>query len=873
MVRVRRNKRAEILEESLRQSSSPAPQNPDERAPSQPKKRVLSPAEKRLQELQAQRASLIETYDKNIREARESGAGNVSNLVEKRESALDRVNERIRTAERALQKDITIQEQRQREKNTRSRSRARDTARENREAFIKNQGREAFDALSPEAKRRVEQNYLRERERVGAVVGETDVNRLAQDFDTAGEFLPEVQRRVSRGETLKVTRDENLAVRVREPSVRLKDRETAERIAADIVRNKGIVSAGETPRSQKPFSSEQLSKRAEESALRGDLRGIGFIPASIVAAGVETAQDVASFGKNIVTSSDYRKQFLDSAKQFFSDPMATTTQIGPGIRSGQINPGQVGFDVAVTAGGGLAARGVVGVASRTVTRLDPRFTPVSNNVIKLPTSEGVTNVRIAGSVDSIAEPLSSQARLAATQVDAVSGARDLFGTFTRQNIKVDKPLPTPDSPPLERSFFADPRGRLRPSRLGLQDTADSFDLSFSDLTFRRNRPQAIVFPRETVQAFPRELADVERALGSGRSLTPDQAARLERFQLTPSGQFKPVGFLSREPEITLPPGEVIVKQRTAGVTLIDGKRVPLIEASIARPDDVPSGSVVIGGDVQAARSAGLTVESSRVSNRNLVPTSDVVRTSSLTPSRSVPVRTESLSEGISSDSSVSRPSNLSRPSQFKPVSFLFPSSSPSVSSPASSPIPRTSSGSSSSASSISRPVSPSSPAGSSSSSSPSPSSPSRPVGSSSPPPFVPSLNERGTRPFPRKRRDERRLSPAFDVFANVKGNLVKIGSGLTKSEAITRGVRKISTSALATFQLKPSGELINREDEGLAPSTRRLFEQFRSPKRSTRIATNDFTFIEPRRLRIDTPGELKEITRKGIQANRRRVSL
>ena len=49
-----------------------------------------------------------------------------------------------------------------------------------------------------------------------------------------------------------------------------------------------------------------------------------------------------------------------------------------------------------------------------------------------------------------------------------------------------------------------------------------------------------------------------------------------------SGYFKPIGFLSREPEVVLSPGEVIRKKGRVATTLIKNRAVPLYEVEIAK---------------------------------------------------------------------------------------------------------------------------------------------------------------------------------------------------------------------------------------------------------------------------------------------------
>lgn len=112
---------------------------------------------------------------------------------------------------------------------------------------------------------------------------------------------------------------------------------------------------------------------------------------------------------------------------------------------------------------------------------------------------------------------------------------------------------------------------------------------------------------------------------------------------------------------------------------------------------------------------------------------------------------------------------------------------------------------------------------------------------------------------------------AYDVYANIKGDFVKLNKQeLTKSQALGKGAGVIATTPLASFKIAETGNYLSEEDEGLNKRTRKLFKQFRKPKRSSKLRTNDYTFVEKRKYRIDTPGELSGITYKGISTRRRR---
>ena len=137
---------------------------------------------------------------------------------------------------------------------------------------------------------------------------------------------------------------------------------------------------------------------------------------------------------------------------------------------------------------------------------------------------------------------------------------------------------------LERSFFADPAGRVRPSRLGISKDSDAkiLDILSGDVSFRKAKPQILVFSKQRVQSFPKSLRSIQRKLKAGRPLSKAEADKFLEWQQKQSGKFKPVGFVSGEAEITLAPGEVIKRKKKIGVTLINGRKVPIIQVEVKK---------------------------------------------------------------------------------------------------------------------------------------------------------------------------------------------------------------------------------------------------------------------------------------------------
>ena len=182
------------------------------------------------------------------------------------------------------------------------------------------------------------------------------------------------------------------------------------------------------------------------------------------------------------------------------------------------------------------------------------------------------------------KPIPNEAKLPATTKTLLKKF-DTGKLKASELIRLDKALKKSGNKGiLERSFFADPNLRIRPSRLGISKNEGSLiDLLSGNAKLKSNKPQILLFEDVKIQNLPKSLSDVKVALKSGRALTKSQTARLLQYQQKISGKFKPVGFVTRESEITLAPGEVIKRVKKVGVTLVDGKRVPIISARVVKP--------------------------------------------------------------------------------------------------------------------------------------------------------------------------------------------------------------------------------------------------------------------------------------------------
>ena len=144
---------------------------------------------------------------------------------------------------------------------------------------------------------------------------------------------------------------------------------------------------------------------------------------------------------------------------------------------------------------------------------------------------------------------------------------------------------------LERSFFVDPKGRVRVSRLGIQKEASLLDIVRGNFTFKTQKPQIIVFENIKVQAFPKTkiFDSIKKKISKQKTLkqeppklTKQEASALLKFQTKISGKFKPIGALSKEPELTLAPGEIVRKVKTLAKVEINGVIVPIVKAEIVK---------------------------------------------------------------------------------------------------------------------------------------------------------------------------------------------------------------------------------------------------------------------------------------------------
>jgi len=270
------------------------------------------------------------------------------------------------------------------------------------------------------------------------------------------------------------------------------------------------------------------------------------------------------------------------------------------------------------------------LSSKLGTRLNPKFKKVKGRSIIIPsgqTTKKTITIKVVKKIPK--ETIRAQAKLAGERVTAISAQADKLIKFIRKSKLIRKPIPKEEllskttkkllkqfdagtiskknlikldrlirletkgaGQLLERTLFADPRRRLRISRLGLKGNKEAslLDILAGDVTFKAQKPQILIFEKIKVQRFPKTKIFIKikkkllkaKKIGVKPTFTSEEAKALLKFQITPSGKFKPLGKLSFESEIIISPSEIIKKVKTLAVTFIKGKRVPIISVKIVK---------------------------------------------------------------------------------------------------------------------------------------------------------------------------------------------------------------------------------------------------------------------------------------------------
>lgn len=369
-----------------------------------------------------------------------------------------------------------------------------------------------------------------------------------------------------------------------------------------------IQSGRQTLRTEKLRSSTGNISTLKEAKLLGlaglsavvdNLRGIVDLP--------QTAYNILKKPKSL---KNLPKLFKEEAKNF-----------GEQLR---VSPGEmlvrVGADIVVIKASGSALNKIKDLSEAQLTKLSTKYVGKADvgETLKIPLPEGeVAKIKVVGKIpkESIVNQIRRAGKTVKTSISSqadrliplikntriirkpIPGEEEFSavtkkllkkfdkGTITKTElIKLDRAIRKQGAKGLlERSFFADPTGKIRPSRLGLKGKSSIADYLTSGITFKKPKPQILLFRDIKVEAFPSGLKAIVKKLKKGKALTETESAKLLKFQLKKSGKFKPLGFITQESEISLAPGEIIKKVKKVGVTIINGKRVPIIQAKPFKP--------------------------------------------------------------------------------------------------------------------------------------------------------------------------------------------------------------------------------------------------------------------------------------------------
>jgi len=110
----------------------------------------------------------------------------------------------------------------------------------------------------------------------------------------------------------------------------------------------------------------------------------------------------------------------------------------------------------------------------------------------------------------------------------------------------------------------------------------------------------------------------------------------------------------------------------------------------------------------------------------------------------------------------------------------------------------------------------------------------------------------------------------FNTLIKSRGALRKVNKfPLTEINAKSLGADLVDNSSAATFMIKPTKGK-PRKPEFSSPNFNFTAGKFRNPIRKGKTLPSKNVFIEKNAFRIDTGGELKQITAEGLLALRRK---
>ncbi len=553
---------------------------------------------------------------------------------------------------------------------------------------------------------------------------------------------------------------------------------------------------------------------------------------------------------------------------------------------------KIGTEIYTFKGTGKAISLTGKVSGKAITRISPKFKKIKNSEIIIPSKQPgkAISLKISGPVSKIKTSLREQAELAGKQTLAVSAQADRLVNFIKTKRVVRKPIPNEEllkpvtrkllskfdegkiskkqlidldnrirtetrggGSLLERSFFASPKGKLRISRLG-QESKDAslLDILKGDFTFRTQKPQILIFEDIKVQKFPKELKTVEKKLKTGKALTKLETQKLLKFQLKGSGKFKPIGALSKEPEITLSPREIIKKGKVVAVTIINGKRVPIVRATVIKSK--PETKKLL----KKANEGKIKTSELKKLRKNLRKETGFKSLLSRSPKRKPIVRVKKIGLTTISRSrrgrkprTGSRPRRTIRPGLPRLPRVPIPPRRPRSPRVPRVPIPPRRPRSPRRLGRISRPSS----------------STKRgvPRGGRR----VEAIKEKEIITISSKKKKKfskpSKLKQGYQAFGKDRGRSINLNPKklLSKRHALDRAARAIDNTTSKTLKIVPKGKVkklgtIRKSEKGYFGRTKNKFREFKIRKRKGIKTPNKF--IEKRRFGIDTRGEKRQLS-------------
>ncbi len=380
-----------------------------------------------------------------------------------------------------------------------------------------------------------------------------------------------------------------------------------------------------------PLPEESLSRRIE-SLSQKEARGELSVKEKLELAALTTVGVVIGTGIAITQLPELPAALVSTIKGYIQDPknlMEIPAAIGRGgekfgylLKTSPTEAiAKIGANIFVMHMIGKVMKITGRLTSRAAARLSPKFRGVKGRAISIPSLQKGKDVIIRVSSRLGRGRIPEQLKFAGKRVTAVSAQANRIVKILRTRKIIRKPIrgeakltkvtkkllkkfdkgkisakelirldrrirAEAKKGLLERSLFADPKGvvRKRFLKLGTEKEASLLDYLSGDVTFKTSRPQILIFEKVKVQAFPKTkiFKSIIKKLKTGKTLTQKEGGALLKFQLKRTGKLKPLGFQTTEMELTLAPGEIVKKVKTIAVTIINGRRVPIVRAIVVK---------------------------------------------------------------------------------------------------------------------------------------------------------------------------------------------------------------------------------------------------------------------------------------------------